>query len=158
VSDSRWADVEGEPAAAARHFAGAVQLYERGGFAGSDLDAYAAQMAFMHAAQSGRTSLESALVRILEILGEERPTGDDWRRDLIRRACRPMPPPNSRPPVLSERVCAAADETRRFRHRAAWNYDTFVATEAAPTVAAARVIAALLLGEIAAFRDAIDPA
>jgi hypothetical protein len=157
MSDSRWSEVEEAAASAAEHFERVVQLHERGGFEGGGLDAYAARMAFMHAGQSGHTSLERVLVRILEILDEERPTGEDWHSDLIRRARRRMPPPNARPPILSERLCAAADVTRRFRNRVARNYDNFDAEQASPAVAAARVIAELFVDEVAAFRAVIDP-
>jgi hypothetical protein len=42
-------------------------------------------MALMHALQSAHTSLESGLLRVLEMLGEERPVGEDWHAALIRR-------------------------------------------------------------------------
>jgi hypothetical protein len=74
--DARWHDVDAEIAAAVRHFSGAVQLYALGGFSGEDLKSYQASMALMHAMQSGHTSMEGALLRILSILGETRPTGD----------------------------------------------------------------------------------
>ncbi len=157
MSDSRWADVEHDAGSAERHFARAVQLYETGGFGGSGIEAYAAQMAFMHAAQSGHTSLESALVRILEILDEDRPAGENWHSDLIRRVCHPMTGPNARPSILSDRLCAAADITRRFRNRATRNYDNFDAELARPAVAAARVIADLFVVEVTAVRALVDP-
>ena len=91
MSDARWAEVEEDVAAAAGHLARSVELFGAGGFAGEGLEAYKARMAFMHSMQSGHTSLESALVRIMDLLGEEPPTGRDWHADLIRRDYRGRP-------------------------------------------------------------------
>ena len=43
------------------------------------------RMAFMHAMYAGHTSMERALLRILEIQGEEAPSGRQWHADLIAR-------------------------------------------------------------------------
>ena len=75
MSDARWADVEADIASAIRHFGNAVELYCEGGFEGDDLSSYRASMALMHAMQSGHTSAEAGLMRILQTLGEEHPTG-----------------------------------------------------------------------------------
>jgi hypothetical protein len=103
-------------------------------------------MAFLHAMQSGRTSLESALLRILEMLGEERPAGESWHADLIRRAALDLP--GRRPPILGADAAAAADETRRFRSVAARNYDGFRPGEAGRAVTAAETLAGRIAGEI----------
>ena len=58
-----------------------------------------------------------------------------------------------RPPDLA----AAADETRRFRNRAARAYDNFDPTKVTPTIDAADELARRLPSAIAAFRQAIDP-
>lgn len=113
-------------------------------------------MAFMHAVQSGHTSLEGLLLRILDILKEERPSGDRWHRDLIRRACRKLTGSAARPAILSEPLYEAIDETRRFRNLAVRNYDRFRIEKAAATVSAARVIADGLANEITLFMKAID--
>ena len=112
-------------------------------------------MALMHSLQSGHTSLEGGLLRILEMLSEERPVGEDWHVALIRRVAAALP--ERRPAILSAELAAAADETRRFRHRAVHNYDSFRATEIGQTIRAADMLASRLKPEIGAFRDAIDP-
>jgi len=131
MSDARWFEVDQDVAAAAGHLARSVELYDAGGFAGDDLDAYRARMAFMHAMQSGHTSLESALLRILDLLAEEAPSGRDWHADLIQRASRPIP---GRPAILPASVAQAANETRRFRHVAMRNYGSFDPGLARPAV------------------------
>jgi hypothetical protein len=129
-------------------------LHSLGGFDAPGLEGYKAQMALMHSLQSGHTSLAGALVRILEMLGEERPTGDNWHADLIRRAAASW---SGRPAILSESVARAADETQRFRHIATRNYDNFRVEAATPTIGAARHLAAGLAGDISAFKRTIDP-
>src|SRR5690349_4402510 len=99
-------------------------------------------MAFLHAMQSAHTSLESGLVRILEMIGEERPSGDRWHADLIWRAA--IDRPGIRPPILGSDLIAAADETRRFRNVASRAYDNFEPAAAIGAVAAARALAAQL--------------
>jgi hypothetical protein len=154
VSDGRWFDIDADVGAAVDHFRRSVELYRLGGFEASGLDGYKAQMALMHSLQSGHTSLEGALLRILEMLGEERPIGDNWHADLIRRVSAPMP---TRPTILSKRLAIAADETRRFRHIATHNYDNFRVEAAVPTIEAARQLADGLTADILAFKRIIDP-
>ncbi len=88
-------------------------------------------MALMHALQSAYTSLEGGLLRILEMLGEERPVGENWHAALIKRVAAALP--GQRPAILGERLARAADETRRFRHPATHNYDSFQVQEATRT-------------------------
>jgi hypothetical protein len=154
VSDGRWFDIDADVRAAVDHFRRSVELHSEGGFDVTGLDGYRAQMALMHSLQSGHTSLEGALIRILEMLDEERPTGDNWHADLIRRAAAPMP---DRPAILSEPIALAADETRRFRHIATHNYDNFRVESASPTIDAARRLVAGLAADILTFRRVIDP-
>ena len=91
MTDARWFEVDEDIAAAIQHFAMSADLFAAGDFDGDGIDAYRARMALMHAMQSGHTSLESALVRILDLLGEEAPSGRDWHADLImgKRDCCP---------------------------------------------------------------------
>jgi len=154
MSDARWTEVD-EDAAAAGHFGRSVELFAAGGFIGEELDAYRARMAFMHAMQSGHTSLEAALSRILDLLGEEMPSGRDWHADLIRRAARPLP---DRPEILPPVVAEAASETRRFRHVAMRSsYGMFDPALAQPAVAAARLLASSLADAVISFRKRVDP-
>jgi hypothetical protein len=108
----------------------------------------------MHAMQSGYTSLETSLIRILEARGEDTPSGRQWCADLIQRAGRPT---NTRPPILPESLLPKIDRARKFRHAAAHAYDNFDPDDAEPAVRAAEKIAAELTDAIAAFRTATDP-
>ena len=111
-------------------------------------------MAFMHAMQSGHTSLEPALLRILDLLGEEAPSGRDWHADLIQRTSRPIP---GRPAILPTSVAQAANETRRFRPVAMRTYGSFDPGLARPAVQAARLLADGLPSAVAMFRRCMDP-
>lgn len=155
MSDARWFEVEEDVAAAVRHFGMSVKLFAAGGFDGDGIGAYAARMALMHAMQSGRTSLESALVRVLDLLGEEAPSGRDWQADLIRRVSRGIA---GRPAILPPDLARAAGETRRFRHVAMRGYGSFDLELSRPSVLAASVVARGIGAAILAFRAAIDPA
>jgi hypothetical protein len=154
VTDGRWFDIDADVAAAVEHFRRAVELHGQGGFDAPGLEGYKAQMALMHSLQSGHTSLEGALTRILEMLGEERPTGDNWHADLIRRTAASVV---GRPAILSETIAKAADETRRFRHIATHNYDNFRVESATLTIAAAQQLATGFAADILAFKKVIDP-
>lgn len=154
MSDARWIEVEGDFAAAARHYERGVALHDAGGFDEPGLGGYRAEMAFMHAMQAAHTSLENGLLRILEMLGEERPVGATWHADLIRRVARLLP--GERPPILPEDLARAADETRRFRNMAARGYESFDAKRAGPSVDAARLLAGRLPAALATFRAALE--
>lgn len=78
MTDARWTEVEDDLDSACRHFGKAAELFDEGGFDLGGLAGYRQDMALQHSMQSAHTSLESALGRILDILGEERPTGDRW--------------------------------------------------------------------------------
>jgi hypothetical protein len=155
VSDARWFEADLDVRAAVDHFEKSIRLHEKGRFDDPGLEGYQAEMALMHALQSAHTSLESGLLRILEILGEERPTGENWHADLIRRVATPFP--GKRPRILGSALAKAANETRRFRHRAMHNYDSFDVRESSRTIEAAKVLAIGLAAEILAFKTAIDP-
>jgi uncharacterized protein YutE (UPF0331/DUF86 family) len=155
MSDARWFEVQADVEAAVRHFRQSIELYRKGGFDASGLDGYQAEMALMHALQSAHTSLESGFLRILEMLGEERPVGENWHADLITRVSAVLP--GRRPAIISKQIAEAATETRRFRHRATHNYDSFRVEEVSRTIEAAAVLAGGLEADILAFRTIIDP-
>jgi len=110
-------------------------------------------MGCMHAIMAGHTSLENALLRILDLLGEARPSGESWHADLIERIGQGIA---ARPAILPPELIAAADETRRFRNRAVRSYDTFEPTRAGPAIDAADLLVTALSGAIAQFRGVID--
>lgn len=154
MSDARWTDVEEDLRSSVTHFRMAVALHERGGFLGAALDAYAARMAFMHAMQSGHSSIEAAFVRVMRLLGEDVPQSHDWRADLIRRVSRPI---EGRPAMIGAELARAANETRRFRHVGTRSYDSFDPDLAAPSARAAGAVARTLVEDMTAFRRAIEP-
>ena len=153
MSDARWIEIDAAVASAARHFSGAAQIFDAAR-PGRGLRAYVTEMAFMHAMQAAHTSLESALVAILGLFGEEPPSGAQWHADLIRRVAQGV---DARPPVLPDALAAAANETRQFRHVAARAYDDFDWERAGRAVTAARRLAAELPEAIRHFRNAADP-
>ena len=116
MSDDRWRDILSDTEASCRHFSQSVRIYHQPELLGDSDQGYIQRMAFMHAMLAGHTSLEKALVRILEMIGEDVPTGQQWHAGLIRRAGRAGP---QRPAILPADLIAAADRTRRVRHVAA---------------------------------------
>jgi len=155
MSDARWFEVKSDIEAAIRHFGRSVELYRRGGFDAPGLDGYQAGMALMHSLQSAHTSLEGGLIRILAILDEERPVGENWHADLIKRVAAALP--GKRPPVLEGDLVSAAEETRRLRRQAFQNYHSFEVREATRTIRAAELLAAKLGSAVDRFRKIIDP-
>jgi hypothetical protein len=85
LKDARWLEVDADIVSAVSHFERSAALFRKGGFDQPGLEGYQASMALMHALQSGHTSLEGGLLRILEMLAEERPVGEDLHMALIRR-------------------------------------------------------------------------
>jgi hypothetical protein len=154
VSDARWIEIDRAIASATGNFARGVEFARHPGLQVDDLIGSALRMGFMHAIQAGHTSLENALLRLLDLLDEARPSGESWYADLIGRVARTLP---DRPAILSAELSAAADETRKFRNRAARAYDNFDPTRIMPTIEAADRLARQLPAAIAAFRQAIDP-
>ncbi len=157
MSDARWLDVADDVAEAALHFRNAVALHGSGRYGAGDLDSYRDGMALMHALQAGHTSAEQALTRILRILAEDLPTGEDWHRKLIERAAKSNGKAHSRPAILSPPVAADLDETRRFRNRAMRAYGRFDAARIGPTLDAAGRLAATLAADIERFKGVVDP-
>jgi hypothetical protein len=154
MSDARWIEIDAAVAAAIRHFSGAVRIFARLPDVEQERDKYSFEMGFMHAMQSGQASIEVALLRILDLIGGEAPTGPRWHADLMTRVSRAV---GARPAIFGAEAAKAASETRQFRSIAAHAYDSFDRTRAAPAVESARVLAAVLPEEIGRFRQAIDP-
>ncbi len=90
MSDARWFEVDAAVAAAVRHFSGDIEIFARLPKLQQESDRYGFEMGFMHAMQSGRKSLEIALLRMLDLCGEEAPTDPRWHADLIARAANPL--------------------------------------------------------------------
>lgn len=154
MSDARWFDIEQSVASAEHHFRGSVAIFQSLRDGVSDLDRYTAEMGFMHAMQAGHSSLEAALLRILDLFNEEPPSGASWHADLMRRVSAAT---DQRPPILAGDLAVAADETRQFRNIAVRAYDNFKLHRAHDAVAAAALLAAQLRSAVAAFRAQVDP-
>jgi len=157
VDDSRWGAVNREIEDACRHFGNAAAIFDNGNFNQDGLSGYIREMALMHAMQSGHTSLEEALLRILRLLAEERPTGDRWPEDLIRRVSCALPGPRARPAILSPEAAADAGETCRFRNWATHGYNSFIVSKAVPAIEAARRLPGTLPRDVERFQREIDP-
>jgi hypothetical protein len=153
VSETRWIEIDRDATSAVTHFSRAVHIADDPAFRADDLASYTVQMAFMHAMQSGHTSLENALTRILRLLGEELPSGESWHADLIQRVALTL---TDRPAILPPDLAEAADETRQFRNRAVRAYDNFKPDRASPAIQAATTLAAGLIAAVTAFRQMID--
>ena len=109
----------------------------------------------MQAMQAGYTSLEGAFERILEVLGEEKPTArHDYHAQLVRRIGRDIA--GDRPAIVDGDLLNAVDEARKFRHVARRSYDDFDVAKATPAIAAAKAISEGLTQAIANFRAAIE--
>ncbi len=154
MSDARWFEVDQDVAAGMLHFRRSAELYAANGFEREGLEGYRAQMAFMHAMQSGHISVEAALVRILDMLGEERPTGSDCHATLIGRLSASS---SGRPALLDAVLAAALQETRRFRHVAMRSYGQLRPEAARPAVQAAGIVVGQLQDAVQEFRAVIDP-
>ncbi|MDI4239444.1 hypothetical protein AAFX91_17405 [Bradyrhizobium sp. 31Argb] len=158
MSDSRWTDVDRDIDDALRHLGMALRIFDAGGFDAPDLEGYKSSTSFMHAMATGYTSVENAVKRILDILGETPPSGEAWHRDLLERVARPMPGTNARPALFDEEMRRDLLECLRMRHRVRHSdYDEFVPTKAEPTVDAVRRVIKRIKQTIAQFRKKIDP-
>jgi uncharacterized protein YutE (UPF0331/DUF86 family) len=157
MRDARWLDVDADVASATRHFRNSVALYRAGGFTSDGLEGYRAQMAFMHAMQSAYNSAEAALMRILRLLDEEIPQGEDWHYKLIERLASDVSGDHARPALLPKDVAVDLHETRSFRHRVTHSYGDFDVSRAGPSVAAAGRLAGSFAKAIASFKEIVDP-
>jgi len=138
MSDVRWLDVEDDLTYAIMHLSRAVEIFDRGGFQGNDLQAYTSRMSLIQAMQAGYASLETGLERALEILGEEKPKGSYHHADMLQRLQREGA--GGRPAVLSEELAKAIDEVRSFGNATRNDYDSFSMARAASAVRSAALI------------------
>lgn len=156
MSDARWTDVQDQIDRGLNHFRRALRLHSTSAFDPETDDGQDDSMALMHYMQSGHTAVENALVRVLNILGEEKPDGDDWHEALIRRLSNAMTGEHERPALLDESLAKDLRETKNFRHRATRSYDDFDIRYAGPSMAATeRLLQRLpeLVGEMKAMVD-----
>lgn len=156
MSDARWTDVEEQIERAMQHFRGAIRVHAASTFDDSNPGRDAA-MSLMHYMQSAHTSIENALERILDILGEEKPDGNDWHTVLINRLARPMTGEHERPALLTREIADDLHETKNFRHRATRSYDDFNVSRANPSLEAAGRLLIRLPGIVDQIRTQVDP-
>lgn len=105
--------------------------------------------------QAGYTSLERGIQRILNILDEALPFGDEWHSDLLKRSA--MIIKNSRPAILSKETYKFADEARRFWYEAVNDYDDFVPFKSEKAIDAGDGLSKVLIFEVDNFIKVIDP-
>lgn len=156
MSDDRWIEIESDFGSAQKHFETAQRLYARGPVTRDEDEEHVFALAFMHAMQAGHTSLESGMVRIMRMVEEDVPNGDQWHADVVRRMSQAID--GKRPAFLSSPLSKAVNETRTFRHVATRTYDDFNWADAKRPLEAARVIAASLMKALGEFRQKLDPA
>jgi len=95
------------------------------------------------------------MVRIMTMVHEDVPQGEQWHADVVRRMSLAID--GKRPALLGSALLPAVNETRKFRHVATHTYDDFNWTDAKRPVEAARVIAASLADVLREFQQRLDP-
>lgn len=137
TSDDGWIDVETEIAAASLHFGNACGLHEAGGFEAEGIDGYRARMALVHSLQCAQISAEAGLFRLMRLLDEEAPQGEDRDHRLVERLRVAVEGDRGRPAVLPDEVAGDLHEARVFMRRAVRGCGEFDGVDAAPAIAAA---------------------
>ena len=151
-----WRDVERDLASSQRHFALAVDLFDEVRDGMASRDQYVRSMGFLHAMQSGYTSFEAGMKRLLALLDEPLPAGAEWHKALLRRLEEAAP--GSRPALVDEPALQRALRgLLAFRHVATHVYDDFDRQRATLAVQDARVFLAGIGPAFARFRATVDP-
>ncbi len=78
MSDARWTDIETDTTPRRPTSPVPSRSISGAGLRDDTMEGYTRRMAFMHAMHAGHTSLERVLLRIIEIQGEEAPSGRQW--------------------------------------------------------------------------------
>ena len=151
-----WNDIERDLTSSRRHFTLAIDTYENLQTAQPGKDHDVRTMGFLHAMQSGYTSFEAGMKRLLALLDEPLPAGSDWHKALLRRLEEPVT--GFRPALVEEPALKSALRgLLAFRHVAAHVYDDFDQGRAALAVQDARVFLAGIDPALARFRANVDP-
>ena len=151
-----WNDIERDLASPRRHFTLAIDTFDDLRAVQPDRDHDVKTMGFLHAMQSGYTSLEAGRKRLLALLDEPLPVGSNWHKALLCRLEEPAP--GSRPALVVEPgLRPALRGLLAFRHIAAHAYDEFDQDRAALAVQNARVFLAAVDPAMARFRTTVDP-
>jgi len=159
MSDARWIDVDIQIRNAVGHFSNAIAINQESEKSGKteftrSRDSYALR----HALQVAHRSAEAAIEKILNLLGETPPTGENWQAALLDRAGLTIQAGEfSRTAIIPADMLEDLHETRRFRHTAMNSYDHFIPNKARPTLEAAERLVNQLPEAIAAFKASVDP-
>ena len=155
MSSAKWVLVERDFESAAKHFAMASLIHEGGVPVQGNHQDYVTAGAFMHAVQSGHTSLENGLLRIFKTIGEAAPHDvGDLHDAVVRQAFEPV---EGRGPILPTHLREVVDETRRARSLAMHAYERFTIDRADATAKAAHELSEALPDVLQAFIEQIDP-
>ena len=151
-----WSDIERDLASSQRHFTLAVEMFDEVHDAVPSREQYVRTMGFLHAMQSGYTSFEAGMKRLLGLLDEPLPMGPEWHKALLRRLEEPAL--GSRPALVEDPALRRAlHGLLAFRHVAAHVYDEFDGDRAALAAQNARVFLAGIGPALASFRAIVDP-
>lgn len=166
MTDARWAEVEADVRSACRHYGMAVRIFDAGGFGDpdvadldlDDLGAYRNRGALRQAMLFAGISLERALERILEMLGEDRSPNSSPRGGRAEEVAPSLDMPGlRRHAVLTPGIEDDVNEARLFGRRALRRRDHPDPGQAARSIEAARRLSLGLPVRIADFRDSVDP-
>jgi hypothetical protein len=155
MSDARWIEIQANVASAVKHFTDARRFYDVGASARDDDMQQMAAMAFMHAMLAGHTSLEESFKRIMGLVDEEPPVGENWHADIVKRMSLPLE--GLRPAFLTADLLPHVQQTRKFRHVAVQTYDDFNWNDAKASVESADIIARSIAPAFERFQVQLDP-
>ena len=151
MNSPKWSLVERDFLSAARHFRKADEIYN----GDEHVDEYFRACAFMHAIQSGHTSLEAGFIRIFKALGEPlQHDVDNWHEAVVDQAFSDV---SGRGTILPAEMFADVCETRKARNLAVRGYDSFDMGLARRTAGVAGRLSLALPGELQKFIRRIDP-
>jgi hypothetical protein len=144
AADLRWTLLRADIADAVENLADGASLYRDGAPPPAARTLRRQHdKAFQKFLQDGYSSIERALIRVLEIFGEPPPRGQSWHSDLLRVAVGSIGGAPARPPFAPS-LLADLRLLLQFRHVAMHGYSDFDLDMARPAAeAAARVAAAL---------------
>ncbi|TCZ52913.1 ribonuclease toxin HepT-like protein [Roseicella aquatilis] len=146
--DSRWVLLQADIADAVENLADGAALYrEELPEPSTRASLRRREKAFQKFLQDGYSSVERALIRVLELFDGTPPQGRSWHSDLLRLAVAWQAPAGASGPVRPPFAPALLADLRlllQFRHVAMHGYSEFDLSLARPAAeAAARVAAAL---------------
>ena len=154
MNSPKWVLVKRDFQSASHHFHMAEEIHNDGP-SDERKGAYVQAGAFMHAVQSGHTSLEAGFSRIFKLIGEPAPHDvDDWHAATVDQAFADV---DGRGAIFPSEMFADVAETRRARNLAVRGYDTFDMGKSEATARAAGRLAKALPDALQRFIRRIDP-